>query len=97
MSESEQSKSEAATPYKLEQARKKGSVAKSAEWGLLATLLSALGYLLMAGDRLFNELMHACGRLLAAAGSVEGGGALCHWGGRTGGGPSPIASPLRRS
>lgn len=92
--DSEQNKSEAATPHKLEQARNKGQVAKSAELGLLATLLSALGYLFMAGDALFAELVHACGRLLAAAGTAEGAVALRHWAGRAGDAAIAILLPL---
>lgn len=50
MSESDLNKSEQATPYKLEQARKKGMIAKSQELGLVAALACAAGYLYARGD-----------------------------------------------
>jgi len=40
MSENEQNKSEAASPFKLEKARKKGSIARSTEWSLVATIVA---------------------------------------------------------
>lgn len=80
MSESDLNKSEQATPYKLEQARKKGMVAKSQELGLVAALACATGYLYARGDLLFARLGALNARALAEAAALDGGGrALLHW------------------
>lgn len=80
MSESDLNKSEQATPYKLEQARKKGMVAKSQELGLVISLACAGGYLYVRGDVLFARLGELNARALAEAAALDGGGrALLHW------------------
>jgi flagellar biosynthetic protein FlhB len=50
MSDSEQGKSEQATPFKLQRARQKGTVARSTDLGFLVGLAAFLAYLWMAGE-----------------------------------------------
>lgn len=80
MSDSELNKSEQATPYKLEQARKKGIVAKSQELGMVISLACMAGYLYTRGDRMFAQLGAISERALAEAASINAGGhALLTW------------------
>lgn len=71
--EEEIDKSEAATPYKLQEARKKGGVARSAEAASLLIFLFALAYLSWAGNGSMNKLQTLCSALLDAAGRVAPG------------------------
>lgn len=56
MSDSEQNKSEKPTPFKLEQARKKGSVARGMDLGFLTGLSAFLAYIWISGDALADRV-----------------------------------------
>lgn len=75
MSESELNKSEDASPYKLEQARKKGLVARSPELGLVFGVACCTGYLWAHGGDLGAGIARIAARSFAQAGSLNGGGA----------------------
>lgn len=80
MSDTDLDKSEQATPYKLEQARKKGIVAKSQELGMAVGLACAIGYWYARGDVMAARLVELQRRALAEAGAIDGGGAaLAQW------------------
>jgi flagellar biosynthetic protein FlhB len=73
-------KSEQATPYKLEQARKKGIIAKSQELGMVVSLACAGGYIYVRGDVLFARLGALSERALSESAAIDGGGqALMQW------------------
>ncbi len=76
----DENKSEQATQYKLEQARKKGMIPRSQELGLVVTLVVATVYLWLFGDQMLTRLMRINARALAESGSLNGGGhALITW------------------
>lgn len=82
MSDSELNKSEDASPYKLEQARKKGMVARSPELGLVFAVASCTAYLWARGAELGAHLSRLAARTFAEAGSLDGGGgAVLAWSG----------------
>ncbi|KQN39510.1 hypothetical protein ASG37_08110 [Sphingomonas sp. Leaf407] len=56
---SEQNRSEAPTPFKLQKAREKGQVARSIELGYLATLVTLAAFVLIAGPALIATLAQA--------------------------------------
>ncbi len=64
-------KTEQATPFKLEEARKKGGVAKSIEVNSLLMLLGGLVFLLAAGKYFVDSALLLCARVLSQAGSVD--------------------------
>lgn len=74
MSDTEQNKSEEATAYKLEQARKKGMVARSQELGMVVSLLGCAGYLSIWGNDLASRFATLSARALSDAGSFTAGG-----------------------
>jgi flagellar biosynthetic protein FlhB len=65
--ELEQSRTEQATPYKLEQARKKGSVARSIEASTLGVMTALAGYLWAFGADTSAQLQKAAAGALAQA------------------------------
>lgn len=73
MSEGEQNRSEAASPFKLRKAREKGSVARGADLGFLAGMAALLAVAAMLGDDIGSELTIAMRRALVAAPLLEGG------------------------
>lgn len=82
MSDSELNKSEDASPYKLEQARRKGLVARSPELGLVFGVLCCTGYLWSHGGELGERIARIAARSFAEAGSLNaGGGAVLAWSG----------------
>lgn len=79
MSSSEQNKSEQATPYKLEQARKKGMVARSQELGLVASFAACGLYLSVWGADMAARLSGRFARAFAGAGALgSNANALTH-------------------
>lgn len=58
MAEQDQNRSEAATPFKLDEARKKGSVAKSLDINSFFMLAGATAVLYFAGSGMAGRLMH---------------------------------------
>jgi flagellar biosynthetic protein FlhB len=80
MSDSELNKSEDASPYKLEQARKKGVVARSPELGLVVALACCAAYLWARGTELGAHVSQLAARTFAGAGALDGGGgAMLAW------------------
>jgi flagellar biosynthesis protein FlhB len=73
MAESELNKSEAATPYKLEQARKKGNVARGMDLGLLAGLSAFTMYLIGNGSNLAEQLKQVIRQAFILAPQLSGG------------------------
>jgi flagellar biosynthetic protein FlhB len=72
MSDSEQTKSEQPTPYKLSQARKKGSIARGMDLAFLGSLGALLLYGWFAGDGLGLELSRASRGTIVMAPTVLG-------------------------
>lgn len=82
MSDSELNKSEDASPHKLEQARKKGVVARSPELGMLLAITCCTGYLWARGGVLGTHIARLAQRTFAEAGSFSAGsGAIVSWSG----------------
>lgn len=73
MENAEQDKSEQATPFKLQRARRKGSVARGMDLGFLVALAAFLLYLWIAGDILGEALTRASRDAIIAAPHVAGG------------------------
>lgn len=71
MPEQEQNRTEAATPFKLREARRRGQVAKSLEVNSLVILATALGLLYAAGERVIQAQLAISRDLLARAHSVN--------------------------
>lgn len=77
MQSAEQDRSEQATPFKLERARRKGNVARGTDLGFLTALIALLLYMWIAGDGLGESLSRASRDAFVTAPSVaEGPGAL---------------------
>jgi flagellar biosynthetic protein FlhB len=80
MSDVEENKSEEASSYKLEQARKKGMVPKSQELGMLIGLACCGGYFWARGDLLSTQIARLSQKTLAEAATLStGSGALITW------------------
>jgi flagellar biosynthetic protein FlhB len=73
MENTEQDKSEQATPFKLQRARRKGSVARGMDLGFLVTLAAFLLYIWIAGDALGENLARASRDAIVTAPYVVGG------------------------
>lgn len=73
MENSEQDKSEQATPFKLQRARRKGQVARGMDLGFLAGLAVLLLYLWIAGADLGEDLARASREAIVTAPSIVGG------------------------
>ncbi|HEY0148119.1 MAG TPA: EscU/YscU/HrcU family type III secretion system export apparatus switch protein [Allosphingosinicella sp.] len=78
--DSEQNKSQEATPYKLTRAREKGQVARGMDLGYLGGLAALAGFLIVAGEGLANSLSllmrRALGAGIAGAGDPQGAAAM---------------------
>lgn len=95
MSEHDQNKSEEATAYKLEQARKKGMVPKSQELGMVVAVACCAGYLWVRGNQMGYQLSQLCARTFAEGAQLDGGGyALATWMGRLIAEAGRIVAPL---
>ncbi|WP_083294606.1 EscU/YscU/HrcU family type III secretion system export apparatus switch protein [Burkholderia plantarii] len=70
MAEQDQNRSEAATAYRLEQARRKGMVAKSQELGMFASFATCAAYLWIDGGRLARHVAATSAHALAGIGDV---------------------------
>jgi flagellar biosynthesis protein FlhB len=64
-------KTERATPFKLEEARRKGSVVKSMEVNTFAVVLAALVFLMAAGNAFLESTLSLAAEMLSAAGSLS--------------------------
>ena len=71
MAEQDSDRSEAATPHKLEEARKKGSVAKSADFTAMVVLAAMTGSLYAIGWDSFKHSMHLQRDLLQQMGRTD--------------------------
>jgi len=63
-------KTEPASPYKLLEARKKGSVAKSMEVNTFTILLASVVFLMAAGHQFVMQTLELCIDMLASAGNM---------------------------
>lgn len=73
MSNNEQDKSEQASPFKLQHARKKGQVARGMDLGFCIALVVLLLYLWIAGPGLGSDIARASRDAIVTAPSVVGG------------------------
>jgi flagellar biosynthetic protein FlhB len=73
MEGAEQDKSEQATPFKLQRARRKGSVARGVDLGFLVSLAAFILYIWIAGDDLGAALSRASRDAIVTAPYVVGG------------------------
>lgn len=73
MAEQEQNRSEQATPYKLEEARKQGQVAKSLDFNSVVIIWALLIGLLSWGAGAWQQLLADCRALFAIAGAGRSG------------------------
>ena len=84
MSESEENKTEQPTPFRMEEARKKGQVPRSAELGGVLVLLSFCVALAVTAPRLVHSVADAVTRCLLLSGSAPlAGTSLVRWLGST--------------
>ena len=67
MAEQDQSRTEQATPYKLDEARKKGTVAKSSEFAFAALLAVAVCYLFFGAGAALTRMFQGMGAVLGNA------------------------------
>jgi flagellar biosynthetic protein FlhB len=67
MAETEQNKTEEATPFKLKRWREKGSVARSVDLGFFSTVVAFTIFALVAGQRVAAAMAETMRRLLRAA------------------------------
>lgn len=73
MAESEQDKSENATPFKLQKAREKGRIAKGTDLGFLASTAAFLAYLWIAGPGIGKAIAEAArNAIISGTGLAEG-------------------------
>jgi len=70
MEDTEQNKSEQATPFKLTKAREKGSVARGMDLGFLTSLAALIGYGWIAGPSLEGQIGLAARRAIVTAPNV---------------------------
>jgi flagellar biosynthesis protein FlhB len=71
MQEQEQNRTEQATPFKLEEARKRGQVAKSLDFNTLIAVVGLLLALSIWGATQWRELCEICQQLFAGAGRSD--------------------------
>ncbi|MES2538672.1 MAG: flagellar biosynthesis protein FlhB [Pseudomonadota bacterium] len=71
MAEQEQNRSEAATPYKIAEAKKRGSVSKSVELNSLLAIVAFLIVLAVSGWHMAGRQLHINQRLLSQAHQVN--------------------------
>lgn len=64
-------KTEEATPFKLEEARRKGMVAKSQEISVVAGLIAVLLIATGIGNKISNDVLQLCHEMLLAASSAQ--------------------------
>ncbi len=77
MEESELDKSETATPFKLQRAREKGTVARGVDLGFFAVLAGFVGFAWLAGSQAVGGLAHISAITLGNAGhAIDAPGAL---------------------
>lgn len=69
--ETEEGRSEPATPFKLQQARERGAVAKSAELSGVAVTLAFVALLFAGGQRVLEREARLVARLLGEAGELQ--------------------------
>ena len=70
MDEADHSKSEQATPFKLQKARERGVVARGHDLGFFAGLAAFLGYAWFMGASLWTQLLLVARRVLTAAPAI---------------------------
>ncbi|MBN9477106.1 MAG: hypothetical protein ABS43_17630 [Bordetella sp. SCN 67-23] len=81
MSEQDQNRTEEATPYKLQQARKKGTVARGQDLGTFAAGLSITTYMWFEGEGLGRHIAIATQRAFSQAAFLSGPESATRWAG----------------
>jgi len=71
--QSEQDKSEAPTPFKLNRARQKGTIARGMDLGFATSLTALLGYLWLSGPKLFSAISLTSQRAFVSATTATSG------------------------
>jgi len=71
MAEQEQNRSEQATPFKLEEAKKKGQVAKSLDFNTFLVVCGLLAVLAAWGESYWTQLCRLCAQLFASAATLS--------------------------
>lgn len=75
MAEQEQNRTEQATPFKLEDAKRRGQVAKSLDLNTAVVTCGMFGLLIVSGDEYLRRLSELCATLLASSGEIQISGA----------------------
>lgn len=75
MAEQEQNRTEQATPFKLEEAKRRGQVAKSMDVNTAVITCGMFALLIASGDDYLRQLCELCAMLFAGAAQVELNGA----------------------
>src|SRR5215471_20611630 len=70
MAEQEQNRTEQATPFKLQEAKKRGQVAKSLDFNTLVVVAVFVATLAVIGERYWLRLCELCAQLFAGTGTV---------------------------
>jgi flagellar biosynthetic protein FlhB len=63
----EQNRTEEPTPFKLQRAREKGTIARGTDLGFFGALVGVLGFMLVAGDAMVQQLAEVMRRVLGSA------------------------------
>jgi flagellar biosynthetic protein FlhB len=71
MAEEEQDRTEAATPFKLKEARRRGQVAKSLDVNTFMVLAAALAVFYFTGEKMAMGLLSICRDFFAGAGTMD--------------------------
>jgi flagellar biosynthetic protein FlhB len=71
MNEQEHDKTEQATPFRREEARKQGNVQRSTDLNTFTVVLALVAFLLGRGASLWDEVATVCRQLFAAAGTAD--------------------------
>lgn len=75
MAEQEQNRTEQATPFKLEEAKRRGQVAKSLDLNTAVMTCGMFALLIASGDDYLRQLCELCAKLFASAGEIQLSGA----------------------
>jgi len=73
MSEGELDKSEQATPFKLQKAREKGTVARGSDLGFFAAMVTFLGYMWISGPSMGGAVAEAAQKTIASGATLADG------------------------
>lgn len=71
MAEQDQNRSEQATPFKLEEAKKRGQVAKSLDFNTLVAVVGLIAAMAFCGRSYWIRLCELCARLFTSSGELQ--------------------------